>query len=145
IHLRRNQVCNVCYRVVVLVHFPERSCLVRKARRTLVLSGFLLVLCLGIPAASQAKPVDISAGFDLFETAPGTTTVTFKGPDVLPPGFFGAGSEAFRGTVPLEGVPIAYFHHQAIGLADTIVHRLDPAFLPTLTSTVTIPIELTSL
>jgi YD repeat-containing protein len=103
------------------------------------------------PVARQAKNKVIQPGFDLFETTPGSTSVSFMGPTLIPAGFFGtapassAGSQPFTGKVPLMGVPIGYFQGHPIGGTDSIVHRLGALTLPSPTGTATIPIQLVKL
>ena len=59
----------------------------------------------------------IDPGYDLFETAPGTSFDFSNTP--LPAGFFGPGSEQFNAPIQLLGTPLGYFHGQATGETDT--------------------------
>ncbi|TMM14178.1 MAG: hypothetical protein E6G00_01025, partial [Actinobacteria bacterium] len=85
----------------------------------------------------------IDPGYDLFETAPGTSFDFSNTP--LPAGFFGPGSQPYGGVIPLQGTPLGYFHGKATGETDTIVQRLDPIELHTPTSQAQVPIEIVAL
>jgi hypothetical protein len=96
--------------------------------------------------AGQASAQLPGAGFDLFETDPGSTQFTFpppgNDPPLIPPDFFGPGSEPFVGEVHFGGIPIETFAGKPVGDADTVVQRHDPSPLspPGL-----IPIEIAAL
>jgi hypothetical protein len=98
------------------------------------------------PSVARTAPTGkrIAAGFDLFETAPGTH-VSLQGDAALPAGFFGPGSDPFSGLIALEGVPLGSFHGVPTGETDTIVHRLQPAVLARPSGSATVPIELVHL
>ena len=95
-----------------------------------------------IPGTSSGHRLSaIPAGYDLFETDPGSTHFTFQDPCTpIPQGFFGPGSEPFQGTVRFAGVPLGSFNGQPAGDADTVVQRLQPADPPAV-----VPIELVQL
>lgn len=79
--------------------------------------------------ASSAFAADrvIQNGIDTWRTTEdGSTYIDFaKTP--IPAGFFCAGSAPFTGRVALRGEPIATDVPKALGMADTIVQRLDDA------------------
>ncbi len=93
--------------------------------RVRVLGTVAIALCL----ASSAFAADrvIQNGIDTWRTTEdGSTYIDFaKTP--LPAGFFCAGSAPFTGRVALRGEPIATDVPKALGMADTIVQRLDDA------------------
>jgi Bacterial Ig-like domain len=122
------------------------SAIGRLGRLTLSALVVTLLFLPAVVASGQQRrsSVTVSPGYDLFATDPGTS-VSLAGPNAIPAGFFGTGSEQFSGTVPLQGIPIGYFNHIAIGDTDTIIHRLAPADLSSPTGTATIPIQLVQL
>jgi hypothetical protein len=119
---------------------------VRWSARSILVGAFLTASLVGLPfdaavASQPAGAATIQAGYDLFETDPGSTSFTFAQPDTaIPPNFFDPGSLPFTGIVPFGGVPIGTFMSKDVGDADTIVHRLQPAGVPG-----SVPIELVSL
>jgi hypothetical protein len=100
-----------------------------------------------VPAGSAGAQLP-GAGFDLFETDPGSTQFTLEispvndPPTLVPPGFFGPGSDPLTGEIHFGGVPIETFAGQLVGDTDTVVQRHDPSPLspPGL-----IPVELVGL
>ncbi|MBN1489032.1 MAG: hypothetical protein JXA69_03875 [Phycisphaerae bacterium] len=84
---------------------------------------------------------EVLIGDDFWVTT-SPTEVEFGGsiPSV-PSDFFGPGSDPFTGSVALTGQPLDPAHSQA----DTIVRRLGEAYLPTVGSADTIPVELAAL
>ena len=74
----------------------------------------------------------ITAGFDLFESEPGSSPANGTYQDLnLPADFFGSGCSAFNGRVFLQGVPIPSFDPgtgpvSGLEPTDTIVERLPP-------------------
>lgn len=96
----------------------------------LALLAAIALLVPATPVAAAPPP-----GYDLFETDPATTQLTFEGPTALPPGFFGSVSDPFVGQVHLAGAPLDSFMKQRVGDADTVVRRLsgtpaDPSIAP---------------
>jgi len=87
----------------------------------------------------------IPAGFDLFETDPASTIFRFNGPTEIPAGFFGPGSEAFRGTVNFAGQRIEMFDGMPTGDADTVVRRQSPIQLFSDQPSDPIPIQIVEL
>ncbi len=88
-----------------------------------------LILSLGL-LSSAAAQTEIPAGADLWQTvgAGGQTFQDFS-ESPIPADFFGDGSEAFDGTIELIGLPFAENPGLApegvdLGLADTLVERL---------------------
>ena len=104
------------------------------ARQAGVLAAVLASLALASPAAA------VPAGSDLFVTDPDSTQFTFGGDFTIPAGFFGPGSEPFSGTVAFGGVPL-----RGLGDADTVVRRTEPAELPAVPGTDTVPVEILQL
>src|SRR5689334_7705823 len=84
------------------------------------LLGLALVVALSFTTKSKAAmSIFIPAGNDEFETTSnGETYHNFQASPV-PAGFFGTGSRAYTGLVPLVGVPI----NPAVSDTDTIIHR----------------------
>ncbi|HEX2271897.1 MAG TPA: hypothetical protein VHH35_20305 [Pyrinomonadaceae bacterium] len=85
------------------------------------LVGMALVVALFVTTKSSAAPngFPVAAGFDEFETAAdGETFHDFAG-SPIPANFFGSGSLAFSGLVPLKGVPI----DPGVSDVDTVIRR----------------------
>ncbi len=85
----------------------------------------------------------IQPGFDLFQTDSMNTHFAFMDEFVIPPGFFGAGSDAFTGNVSFGGVPFGYSQvggnpspGNYTGTTDTIVQRMGAADLSSGSATV---------
>ena len=124
-----------------------------RPRAATVLRSLLVLVfaaLIGVPALSSGQvqikgkvKILIDPGYDLFETAPGTSFDFSNTP--LPAGFFGPGSQPYGGVIPLQGTPLGYFHGKATGETDTIVQRLDPIELHTPTSQAQVPIEIVAL
>jgi hypothetical protein len=94
--------------------------------RALGIVGIAVLLsCLTAPAFAADRV--IQNGIDTWRTTEdGSTFIDFaKTP--IPAGFFCSGSEPFTGRVALRGEPIATSVPKALGMADTIVQRLDDA------------------
>ena len=91
------------------------------------LVGLALVVALSFTAKSKAAmSLYIPAGNDEFETTSnGETYHNFQASPV-PAGFFGTGSNAYTGLVPLVGVPI----DPAVSDTDTIIHRNSDVLTP---------------
>ena len=85
-------------------------------RRVQRLAG-VAVAVVSVTLLSTAQAVRIPAGLDYLETVPAGTSFNFLD-SPIPPGFFGPGSDGFRGSFRLRGIPI----HETT--ADTVVHRL---------------------
>jgi hypothetical protein len=85
------------------------------------------VLLFGCAASTFAADRAIQNGIDTWRTTEdGSTYIDFaKTP--RPAGFFCAGSAPFTGRVALRGEPIVTDVPKALGMADTIVQRLDDA------------------
>ena len=85
------------------------------------LMGVALVVGMFVTTKSHAvqSGFPVVAGNDEFETtANGESQHDFAG-SPIPAGFFGAGSQAYSGTVTLEGVPL----NPAVSDTDTIIQR----------------------
>ncbi|HEX4962987.1 MAG TPA: hypothetical protein VF173_19300 [Thermoanaerobaculia bacterium] len=89
----------------------------------LVLSCALLVLVAAVPAFAVEA---VQNGADLWHTSTGFTFTTFA-ENPIPADFFCPGSKPFRGTINLQGAPLATSPAGALGEIDTIVRRLDDA------------------
>ncbi|HEX4966570.1 MAG TPA: hypothetical protein VF173_37520 [Thermoanaerobaculia bacterium] len=88
----------------------------------------LLVFALFAALPAAAAPVrTIQNGIDVWHTVgDGSTFVSFdKNP--IPKGFFCSKSAAFTGRIVLQGRPLATGTPGELGIADTIVQRLDDA------------------
>jgi hypothetical protein len=105
-------------------------------------SAFILVstiLCFPLATASNAM-TSVEAGYDLFQTQPGTSMNTGLLTPPLP-----------LGTILFEGVPLETFDFggttgvQSTGNADTIVERKTPATVSTTPGSDTIDIEIVAL
>ena len=81
-----------------------------------VLAAFLFLAPM-ILASVPASARPIKAGFDYFETQPGTYQDFSATP--IPPDFFDPGSDPFDGTIDFLGEPL----DPAVSTADTIVER----------------------
>jgi hypothetical protein len=83
----------------------------------------LVAVLLATPAAAET----IVNGIDVWQTpGDGRTFVDFA-TEPIPGGFFCAGSAAFTGRIPFRGVPVATEPAGVLGVADTVVRRLDDA------------------
>lgn len=91
------------------------------------LVGMALLVGLFVTTKSRAAMTTyIPAGNDEFETtANGETYHNFQASPV-PAGFFGTGSNAYNGLVPLVGVPL----NPQVSDTDTIIHRNQDVFTP---------------
>ncbi len=94
--------------------------------RVLGIVGIAVLLSCFAASAFAADRV-IQNGIDTWRTTEdGSTFIDFaKTP--IPAGFFCSGSEPFTGRVALRGEPIVTSVPKALGMADTIVQRLDNA------------------
>lgn len=90
-----------------------------------VLAVLVLSLLLGLsPLAADSM---IERGIDIFTTpADGRTFYDFA-ENPIPAGFFCKRSKAFRGRIAFRGLPLATEVPGQLGLADTVVERLDDA------------------
>jgi hypothetical protein len=86
-----------------------------------------LAVGLFVTAKSRAamQSTYIQAGDDKFETTNNGETYHNFQASPIPANFFGPGSNAYSGVVPLEGVPIP-----GQGDVDTIIHRNNDVFTP---------------
>jgi hypothetical protein len=107
---------------------------------TIAVVGCFAAILVGAPAMATAGSA-VPAGYDLFETDPGSTVFRFNGPGAIPAGFFGPSSDPFTGNVNFGGVPLQTFNGLGTGDADTIVRRPQAASNPPQT----VPIELVAL
>ena len=91
------------------------------------LVGVTLVVGLFLTSNSRAAAQSsyIPAGDDKFETTNNGETYHNFQASPIPANFFGPGSNAYSGVVPLEGVPIP-----GQGDVDTIIHRNNDVFTP---------------
>lgn len=91
------------------------------------LVGLALVGALFVTSKSRAaaQSTYIQAGDDKFETTNNGETYHNFQASPIPANFFGPGSNAYSGVVPLEGVPIP-----GQGDIDTIIHRNNDVFTP---------------
>ena len=111
-----------------------------RRRYILVMGASAVLLCLATARDTRADA--ILPGHDLLETDTGTTLDDL----MLPPGFFGPGSDTFVGRVFLKGVPFDCFDPDGPGPApnfcglvptDTVIKRkagagpVFPATIPT--------------
>lgn len=106
----------------------RKSCKIAKMGRIKTkLVGIFSVYASLLVVASAAygqTPFSPPPGYDLFETDPQNTKLTFDGPTTIPAGFFGPGSDPFTGSVKFAGEPIENFQGHDVGDADTVVQRL---------------------
>jgi len=90
------------------------------------LVGMVLLAGLFVTTRSKAAMTTyIPAGDDRFETTNNGETYHNFAASPVPAGFFGSGSQAYSGLVPLEGVPLP-----GQGDTDTIIHRNQPVYTP---------------
>ena len=84
------------------------------------LVGMALVVGLFVTSKSTAAPnsFPVAAGNDEFETPGDGSTFHDFGGAPIPANFFGSGSLAFGGLVPLQGVPLSPGSN-----VDTVIHR----------------------
>jgi hypothetical protein len=92
----------------------------------------LVIVCaLALPAllAGPAHGDDavIRNGIDLWHTSPSGESYTDFAHDPIPADFFCPGSPPFKGRIHFQGVPVATEPADALGGADTLIHRLDDA------------------
>lgn len=91
----------------------------------IALAAAILLTLAAAPAPALDRVVD--SGLDIWITrGDGSTFFTFEN-DPLPADFFCSGSEAFVGTIVLQGVPVATSPEGVLGVSDTILQRLDDA------------------
>ncbi|MBI4556163.1 MAG: hypothetical protein HY706_01145 [Candidatus Hydrogenedentes bacterium] len=86
-------------------------------------------------------------GLDLLEAQSGASIEFGNAIPPIPAGFFEPGSDPFSGVIPLQGQPLGSYPGCTgdLGPTDTIIERKEPAHLPDIGSTDTIPIELVAL
>lgn len=85
------------------------------------------LLALTLCAAPALADDVIYSGIDVWVTAPsGSSFVDFANRP-LPSGFFCPGSETFDGKIHFVGAPLATEPPGALGVGDTVIHRLDDA------------------
>ncbi len=103
----------------------------------------MIAALLTLPLASHSFAMtSVEAGFDLFQTQPGTSLNT----DILAPPL-----PVSLGTIGFEGVPLETFDFggtigvQSVGNTDTIVERKTPATVATTPDAATIEIEIVAL
>jgi hypothetical protein len=95
----------------------------------------------GIPDECERLP----AGIHLW-TTPGTGATFVHFADLpIPADFFFPGSDPFKGWILLRGQPLATEPPGALGPADTVVERLEDAYLPTRPSEDTVEIRVRAL
>lgn len=99
-----------------------------------------------VAALLSASPAAAApAGYDLFVSSPEDTTFTIGGDLAIPADFFGPGSQPFAGSIAFGSQPLGEFMGHAIGDADTVVQRLEPADVAGPGATDTVPIEIVAL
>lgn len=97
-----------------------------------ILSLVLFAVLFGASAGWGQFPITIRNGDDSWVTPAAGSFVNFAA-NPVPAGFFGAGSNAFGGTVGFVGnPPIPTGPAGALGTADTVVSRLDTMTFPAL-------------
>ena len=87
--------------------------------------GMSIAVLALLAAPAMADDV-ITSGVDLWPTAPGASVTSFAD-DPLPADFFCPDSKPFDGTITMNGKPLVTEPIGVLGLADTVVHRLDDA------------------
>ena len=83
------------------------------------------VLLLAVPTFAADR--EIQNGIDLWLTKGDGSTYADFSVNAIPAGFFCSKSSPFTGRVIFQGTPIVSDSPEALGKADTIVHRLDDA------------------
>ena len=99
-------------------------------KRLFVKTFFLLVIAALVATAVPAQDTNgdlIPAGIDVWKTVANGTAVDFSN-NPIPAGTFCSGSAAFSGTIPMKGKMIKA--SPSLGTTDTIVERLEDAFVP---------------
>jgi hypothetical protein len=98
----------------------------RRLYRKPVMLGLAFLVAMGllvgffVTANSRASTsIFIAAGDDEFETTGNGETYHSFSEDNIPENFFGPGSQAYSGVVPLVGVPL----NPAVSDIDTVIHR----------------------
>lgn len=94
-----------------------------------ILVGMVLLVGLFVTAKSRAATTFIPAGDDEFETTNNGETYHNFSATPIPANFFGPGSQAYSGLVPLEGVPLGPGSD-----VDTVIHRNQDVYTPGTTS-----------
>jgi hypothetical protein len=87
----------------------------------------------------------VFAGLHLWTTPPGGTTYQDFASEPIPPGFFGPGSDPFDGLIVLKGQPVPTDPPEGLGPADTVVQRLEDAYVPQPQTQDTVEIEIRAL
>ncbi|MEM7052796.1 MAG: hypothetical protein AAF604_24255 [Acidobacteriota bacterium] len=88
-----------------------------------ILLFVLAALVVTSPALAQGSKY-IQSGVDVFQTATNAPTGADFSTDPIPAGFFCPGSDPFKGTLKLLGLPLVTSPPGILGGADTIVERL---------------------
>lgn len=86
----------------------------------------------------EALLTEVLEGADFYTTVQPTIFSFGESVPAVPADFFNPGSEPFFGTVYFSGLPV----NPSAGEADTIVRRLEEAYLPDEGSVATVPIQL---
>lgn len=112
--------------------------------------AFALVLLIPAPAFGQG----VQAGLDFFTTDPSNTEFDFAD-SPIPADFFFPGSDPWTGTIELQSLPLpeselcpvspGFCPDDDLSEIDTIVERLETAYLPGIGQSDTVAIELISL
>lgn len=92
------------------------------------LLSYTAVCLMVVATPALAGPDVLTQGADLWHTATGLSYSSFA-ENPIPAGFFCEGSKPFKGTVQLQGKPLATAPTNVLGNIDTIVRRLDDAVL----------------
>ncbi|GEM_PF-1855456 len=87
----------------------------------------------------------IRAGIDLWTTPPGGTTFVDLAGTPIPGGFFGPGSDPFGGVIFLGGQPLATEPPGIAGPADTVIERLEDAYIAEPPAQYTVAIQVRAL
>jgi len=87
----------------------------------------VLVVALLASLSPLAAETSIRRGIDVFATTANGTSYYDFAQNPIPAGFFCASSKAFTGRVALKGLPLATGAQGQIGIADTVIERLDDA------------------
>jgi len=93
-------------------------------RNRRILAAFVCAILFGLSPLAAA-PV-IKRGIDVFTTPAGKTGYDFA-QSPIPAGFFCKGSKPFTGRIAFKGLPLTTEIPGQLGVADTVIERLDDA------------------
>ena len=126
--------------------FADGSCLIETAADCVTAGGTYQGDDTACDPNPCPQPGNVAPGSDLLETPPGYTFDIVDSNEPLPQDFFGSNSDPWSGIIALKGYPFPVPGPDPNETADTIVARLDWAYLPDPNSSEdTVPIQILAL